>query len=79
MSDINVFLNNLKDTELYKILVNIENREDFLLYCLDTLETEEKRQKLLNYIKEYDITDSGDVLELVDCIEEGVEPEFDDE
>ena len=79
MSDINVFLNNLKDTELYKILVNIENREDFLLYCLDTLETEEKRQKLLNYIKEYDITDSGDVLELVDCIEEGVEPEFEDE
>ena len=71
------FLNQFKDTELYKKLVSIENREPFLLYCY-TLDTEDKRQKLLYYINEYDITDSGDVLELVDCIEDGIEPEFEE-
>ena len=72
------FLDQYKNTELYKILINIENRVDFLLYCY-TLETEEKRQKLLKYIKDHDINDSGDVSELVDCIHDGIEPEFEEE
>lgn len=79
MFDTKAFLDKFKDTELYKILVGIENREDFLLYCFDTLETEEKRQKLLSYIKDHDITDSGDIIALVDCVEDGIEPEFEEE
>ena len=72
------FLNQFKDTELYKTLINIENNELFLLSCY-SLETEEKRKKLLNYIKEYNITDSADVTLLVECIHDGIEPELEED
>jgi len=78
MPDVKSFLEKQKETEVYEKLSSINNTDNFLFYCLDTLETEEKRQKLLNYINKYDITDSGDVLELVDCIEDGVEPELEE-
>lgn len=79
MYDIKAFLEKYKDTELYKVLRNIWDNDRFVFCSLCNLDTEEKRQKLLNYIKEHDITDSGDVGELVDCIEDGIEPEFEDE
>lgn len=65
-----------EDTEFFKTLQKIFNADDFLCYCCDLMDTEEKRQKLLDYIKQNDITDSGDVIELVSCIDEGIEPEF---
>ena len=71
------YLNQFKNTELYKKLVSIEKGEPFLMLCY-TLETEEKRQKLLDYIKEYDVNDSGDVVMLVECIHNGVEPELEE-
>lgn len=78
MFNVNSFLDKQKETDIYKKLSQINSTDNFLFYCLDTLETDEKRQKLLNYIKEHDINDSGDVIELVDCIEDGIEPELEE-
>ena len=78
MVNVKSFLEKQKGTDIYNKLSQINNTDNFLFYCLDTLDTEDKRQKLLDYINEYDITDSGDVLELVDCIEDGIEPEFEE-
>lgn len=72
------YLTQFKDTELYQRLIQIENRIPFLLYCY-TLKGEDKHQKLLNYIKKYDIVSSADVFALVECIHKGEEPELVDE
>ena len=79
MIDKRAIIKENEDTEFFKVLQSIFNADDFLCYCCDLMDTEDKRQKLLNYIKEYDITDSGDVIELVSCIDKGIEPEFEEE
>lgn len=76
MIDKQAIIEENKNTEFFKVLQGIFSADDFLCYCCDLMDTEEKRQKLLDYIKKYDITDSGDVIEIVSCIDDGIEPEL---
>ena len=64
---------------LYDKLVAIWPQGDFVYANLSRLRGDEKKQKLIDYIELYDITDSSDVGDLTDCILDGVEPEFEEE
>lgn len=65
--------------KLYEILKKIWDRKEFIAYQLIALKTDANKQKLIDYIEQYDITDSSDVGDLTDCIVDGVEPEFEEE
>ena len=73
-------LNTDVDKQLYEILEPISKTsnspEDFMFGTFVFMNDQEKRKKLLNYIIEYEITDEQDVTELVMCIHDGEEPEF---
>ncbi len=67
-----------KGRELYDILRNIWDDEEFIALNLNTMDTPEKKQKLIGYIRQHDITSPSDVNILVDDIDDGLEPEFEE-
>ena len=64
---------------LYDKLVEIWADGEFVYYCLGVLKGDKNKQKLIDYIKLYDIDDSSDVILLTLDILDGVEPEFEEE
>ncbi len=65
--------------ELYNILRDIWNDEEFLALNLYEMDTPEKKQKLIGYIRQYDITSPSDVNLLADYIDDGIEPELEED
>lgn len=65
-----------KGRELYDILRNIWDDEEFIALNLNTMDTPEKKQKLIECIRQHNITNPSDVNILVDDIDDGLEPEF---
>ena len=64
---------------LYDILVEIWPNGDFVYCTLAQLSGDENKQKMIDYIEQYDITDSSDIMLLSLYIVDGVEPEFEEE
>lgn len=64
------------DKELVSLLRSSWDHDEFVLGCLVFLEEQKQRGKLLNLIKDNNITDSDDIQEAIGYIEEGLEPEF---
>ena len=48
----------------------------YIWHALDTLDTEEKQNKMLGYIRKWNIKTVPDIIEIETCIDEGSEPEF---
>ena len=74
-------LNTELDKKLYEIIEPIAQKhvagaDAFIEGVFLWSETQEERQKLLDYIIEHDIDDDQDVMEIQMCINDGVEPEF---
>ena len=74
-------LNTELDKKLYEVIQPIAKKhvagEDaFINGVFLWSETQEERQKLLDYIIEHEITDDQDVMEIQMCMADGVEPEF---
>lgn len=63
---------------LYDKLVKIWENGNFVYGTLGVLKGDENKQKLIDYIEKYDITDSSDVESLTICIVDGVEPELEE-
>ena len=65
--------------ELYQIVSNFAEDKGTVAMALNQMETDKKKQKLIDYIKKYNIETDEDVDTLIDCIEEEREPELIDE
>ena len=80
---INEYLDTDTAKELEHVLRGIFTRkvgdpDEWILCVLNSMDTEEKQQKMLGYIKKYNITYPSDVVEIEMCIDEGSEPELKD-
>ncbi len=64
---------------LYDKLVEIWADGEFVYFTLALLSGDERKQKMIDYIEKYEITDSSDVTLLSLDILDGVEPELNDE
>ena len=64
---------------LYDLLISIEDDPEFATLELVSMKSDENKQKLIDYIEKYDITDPSDVTLLSLDILDGVEPEFEEE
>ncbi len=61
------------------MLISIEDDPEFATLELVSMKSDENKQKLIDYIEKYDITDPSDVTLLSLDILDGVEPEFEEE
>ena len=64
--------------KLYDVLTKISSQRSWLAYNLNLNDTDERRQKLMDYIERYGITDSDDVRQITEYLEDGIEPEFEE-
>lgn len=62
--------------KLYNLLLDFCEDKGTIAVALNQLETDEKKQKMIDYIEKYNIDTDEDIDEIIDCIEENKEPEF---
>ena len=62
--------------KLYNILLGFCEDKGVIALALNQLETDKKKQRMIDYIEKYNIETDEDVDSLIDCIEENREPEI---
>lgn len=66
----------LTGKKLYDLLIKIWDDPEFVRGTLEELKGDEKKQRLIDFIEQYNIDDSDDVIELSMDIADGVIPEI---
>ncbi len=76
--DLNKYAETTLGQELKKKLFDIENDELFVMGVLHSCDNDEKRQKMIDILDKYELS-SSDITEVSMDIEDGIEPEFEEE